>query len=84
MRELLRQAIAAEQALCSGKIVGVAGGACGGDTLFHEVCAELGIPTRMHLALPRERYCVTSVQHGGPDWSSGTTSSARGSAPRGS
>jgi hypothetical protein len=67
-RELLRQAIAAEQALCSGKIVGVAGGACGGDTLFHEVCAELGIPTRMHLALPRERYCVTSVQHGGPDW----------------
>jgi len=68
VRELLRQAIAAEKALCGGKIVGVAGGACGGDTLFHEVCAELGVPTRMHLALPRERYCVTSVQHGGPDW----------------
>ena len=67
-REMLRQAIAAEQALSSGKIVGVAGGACGGDTLFHEVCAELGIPTRLHLALPRERYCVTSVQQGGPDW----------------
>ncbi len=65
---MLRQAIAAEQALSSGKIVGVAGGACGGDTLFHEVCAELGIPTRLHLALPRERYCVTSVQQGGPEW----------------
>ena len=52
----------------AGKIVGVAGGACGGDMLFHEVCAELGIPTRLHLALPRERFCVTSVQQGGPDW----------------
>ncbi len=68
VRAMLREAIAAEQALCSGKIVGVAGGACGGDTLFHEVCAELGIPTRLLLALPKERYCVTSVQHGGPDW----------------
>jgi tetratricopeptide (TPR) repeat protein len=67
-REMLREAIAAEQALVEGSIVGIAGGACGGDTLFHEVCAELGIPTRMLLALPRERYCVTSVQQGGPDW----------------
>ena len=67
-REMLREAIAAEQALCSGTIIGVAGGACGGDTLFHEVCFELGIPTRLLLALPRERYCVTSVQQGGPDW----------------
>lgn len=67
-REMLRQAIVAEQGLCCGKIVGVAGGACGGDILFHEACAELGIPTRLHLALPRERYCVASVQQGGPDW----------------
>ena len=67
-REMLRKAIASEQALSTGKIVGVAGGACGGDTLFHEVCAELGVPTRLLLALPREHYCVTSVQQGGPDW----------------
>ena len=67
-REMLRQAIAAEQALTTGKLVGLAGGACGGEMLFHEVCAELGIPTRLHLALPRERFCVTSVQQGGPDW----------------
>ena len=67
-REMLHRAIAAEQALTAGKIVGVAGGACGGEVLFHEVCADLGIPTRLHLALPRERYCVTSVQQGGPDW----------------
>jgi tetratricopeptide (TPR) repeat protein len=67
-REMLSQAIAAEQALSNGKIVGLGGGACGGDILFHEACAELGIPTQLHLALPRERYCVTSVQRGGPDW----------------
>ena len=67
-RQMMREAIAAEQALVNGSIVGVAGGACGGDTLFHEVCAELGVPTRMLLALPRERYCVTSVQQGGPEW----------------
>jgi tetratricopeptide (TPR) repeat protein len=67
-RQMMREAITAEQALAGGSIVGVAGGACGGDTLFHEVCAELDIPTRMFLALPRERYCVTSVQQGGPEW----------------
>jgi tetratricopeptide (TPR) repeat protein len=67
-REMLRDAIVAEQALAGGKMVGVCGGACGGDILFHEVCAELGIPTRLYLALPRERFCVTSVQYAGPDW----------------
>jgi hypothetical protein len=67
-REMLRNAIVAEQALTDGKIIGVCGGACGGDILFHEVCAELGIPTRLYLALPREQFCVTSVQHAGPDW----------------
>ncbi|TMH32229.1 MAG: hypothetical protein E6H66_14435 [Betaproteobacteria bacterium] len=68
VREMLREAIVAEQALSNGKIIGVCGGACGGDILFHEVCAELGIPTRLYLALPREHFCVTSVQHAGPDW----------------
>jgi len=66
-REMLRDAISAEQALSDGRIIGVCGGACGGDLLFHEVCAEVGIPTRLYLALPRERFCVTSVQHAGPD-----------------
>jgi len=67
-RAMMKEAIAAEQALTTGKLIGVAGGACGGDTLFHETCAELGIPTRLFLALPKERYCVTSVQQGGPQW----------------
>lgn len=67
-REMIRAAVAAEQHLETGKIIGIAGGACGGDMLFHEVCAELGIETRLYLALPRETFCSESVQHAGPDW----------------
>jgi hypothetical protein len=58
----------AERKLGERSIVGVGGGACGGDILFHEVCAELQIPTQLYLALPRERFCVASVEHGGPEW----------------
>jgi hypothetical protein len=53
-------------------ILAIAGGACGGDLLFHEVCEELSpdcrIETRLHLALPREQFVATSVQHAGPGW----------------
>jgi hypothetical protein len=47
---------------------GIAGGACGGDILFHEVCAELGIPTQMLLALPRDQFLVESVAFAGISW----------------
>jgi hypothetical protein len=47
---------------------GVAGGACGGDILFHEVCHELGIPSELYLALPREQFIKNSVSFAGPDW----------------
>lgn len=67
-REMIRQAVQAERDLESGQIVGIAGGACGGDILFHEACAEIGIETRLFLALPREDFCRESVAHGGPDW----------------
>jgi hypothetical protein len=49
-------------------VFGIAGGACGSDILFHEVCASLGIPTRLFLALPIRPFQVASVQRGGPDW----------------
>jgi hypothetical protein len=48
--------------------VGIAAGASGGDLLFHEVCAELGIPTRLCLALPVEEFIAKSVEPGGADW----------------
>lgn len=66
-RQAIRKAIEEEQAL--GPIAhGIAGGASGGDLLFHEVCAELGVPTRLFLTLPREEYIVESVQSAGPKW----------------
>ena len=45
-----------------------AGGASGGDILFHEVCAELSVPTTLWLALPPDRYVMESVAPAGPDW----------------
>jgi len=52
----------------TGPVKGIAGGACGGDILFHEVCAELGIATELFLALPREKFVVESVEFAGPQW----------------
>ncbi|NNE76402.1 MAG: hypothetical protein HKN31_04950 [Pricia sp.] len=48
--------------------VGIAGGACGGDLLFYEVCKEFEIPTKMDLALPPDQYIVESVQFAGSSW----------------
>ncbi|MFZ5509355.1 MAG: tetratricopeptide repeat-containing protein [Pseudomonadota bacterium] len=67
-RAMIRKAVEDERALEAGRIVGIAGGASGGDILFHEVCAELGIDTRLYLALPPPLFCARSVQHAGPDW----------------
>ncbi len=67
-RELIASALREEMKLEGGVSLGIAGGACGGDILFHEVCLELGIPTQLFLALPRPDFQVKSVQHGGPKW----------------
>lgn len=67
-RQMILASVLAERELESGAMLGIAGGACGGDILFHEVCAELGIETRLFLGLPREAFCRESVQHAGPDW----------------
>lgn len=48
-----------------GRLLGVAGAACGGDILFHEVCKELGIETMVCLALPPDQYIAESVL---PEW----------------
>ena len=67
-RAMIEQALRAEMAEEGGVSLGLAGGACGGDILFHEVCASLGIPTRLFLALPQDKFQVASVQRGGPNW----------------
>jgi hypothetical protein len=67
--ELIGAAVAAEKELAGDRpIEGIAGGASGGDILFHEACAEHGIPTGLLLALPRDQFAVESVQDAGPDW----------------
>jgi hypothetical protein len=67
-RALIETALREEISVPDGVSLGIAGGACGGDILFHETCAMLGIPTRLFLALPADRFQVESVQHGGPGW----------------
>jgi hypothetical protein len=66
-RRAIGEAVMAERA-AGPPLRGVAGGASGGDILFHETCAELGIPTRLLLALPPEQYAAESVRPGGPPW----------------
>lgn len=52
----------------AGVAAAYAGGASGGDILFQEVCAELGIETRLYLAVQPEIYVTTSVNKAGPGW----------------
>ena len=48
--------------------VGIAASASGGDILFHEICAELAIPTDMRLVLPPEQFVNLSVVKAGVEW----------------
>ena len=67
-RDAIRDAVLKERDLAGGAVFGMAGGASGGDLLFHEVCAELSIPTRLYLALPPDRFVAASVSSAGPQW----------------
>jgi tetratricopeptide (TPR) repeat protein len=67
-RQKLKDAIEAEMKLGGGVSFGIAGGASGGDIIFHEVCFELGIPTHLYLAMPTGLYVNASVRKAGPDW----------------
>ncbi|MFA7616710.1 MAG: hypothetical protein WCY16_09050 [Weeksellaceae bacterium] len=49
-------------------IFGVAGGASGGDIIFHEQCRKLDIKTGLFLPLPVEEYKKRSVADSGGDW----------------
>jgi hypothetical protein len=67
-REAIRAAIAQEKDLASGPILGIAGGANGGDILFLEVCDDLGIKTEMLLALPENQFIEASVDNEDKSW----------------
>ena len=69
IREKIKQAVKTEITnIHTHKIIGIAGGACGGDILFHEVCHELGIRTELYLAIPPEQFVAESVQFAGSNW----------------
>lgn len=44
------------------RVLGLAGGANGGDLLFHEVCAEQGIATELYLLMPDAPFIAASVR----------------------
>ena len=67
-RAMIRETVEAEMRITDSELLGLAGAACGGDILFHEVCRELGIPTRIYLVLPKSDYVKSSVAGGGPGW----------------
>jgi hypothetical protein len=67
-RAMIFEAVRTEKAKAKGAVFGIAGGACGGDILFHEICEALEIPSQMYLVLPKNDYIKVSVADGGPDW----------------
>lgn len=68
VKAVIKEIVLEEKSKIEGSLLGLAGGACGGDILFQEVCEELGITSELYLALPREQFIVESVQSAGPEW----------------
>jgi hypothetical protein len=67
-RAMIKEKVTEVKEKATGKLFGISGGASGGDILFHEVCAELDIPSQMYLVLPKNDYIKASVFDGGSDW----------------
>ncbi|MEP7111562.1 MAG: tetratricopeptide repeat-containing protein, partial [Ferruginibacter sp.] len=68
-QKIIEKIAEVSQVLDEGTVIlGIAGGACGGDILFHETCRELKIKTQLFLAMPREDFLKASVSFAGPDW----------------
>ena len=68
VKEKIRETIAQEISVNGNNTTGIAGGACGADIIFHEVCQEMGIPCKLFLALPREQFIIASVAFAGHSW----------------
>jgi hypothetical protein len=67
-RDAIRSALEEQSKSSKGPVLGVAGGANGGDLLFLEVCDELGIATEMLLTLPEEQFIKESVESDDKSW----------------
>ena len=67
-KQAIRSSLEKEKQRYQSQITGIAGGASGGDILFHELCAEMAISSVVYLALPNEEYKKTSVSVAGKEW----------------
>ena len=67
-RAMIRAGVTQLLSTFSDSALGIASGASGGDILFHEVCRELHVPTRILLALPENLFIEHSVSPAGPEW----------------
>jgi hypothetical protein len=68
-RQMIEAVVDRERALAgTGRVIGLAGGASGGDIIFLELCAEKGIETELFLAGPRDAFVAASVQDAGHEW----------------
>jgi hypothetical protein len=67
-KEAIRKAVLELKEKYDTGLQGIAGGACGGDILFHEVCEELDIHSEVYLALPPDQFAEQSVAFAGPSW----------------
>ena len=68
-KELIVAAVHDEMAAyLTDQFSAVASGANGGDILFLETCAEIGIPAQMCLAKTRDAFVDASVIDGGQEW----------------
>jgi hypothetical protein len=65
---MILTAVSAIKEKTTGELLGISGGASGGDILFHEVCQKLDIPTQMYLVLPKNEYIRASVADSGHNW----------------
>lgn len=67
-KDAIRTVLEQEQEKHGKILFGMAAAANGSDLLFHEVCDELEIKTRLYLALPRDEYIGEYVAPAGADW----------------
>jgi tetratricopeptide (TPR) repeat protein len=67
-RRMIAEAVRQERETAGSEVVGIAGGASGGDILFHEICAEQNIKTQLYIVGSRDAFVTASVQDGGARW----------------
>ncbi len=64
IRQAVEGIVSGEPGVC----LAIAGGASGGDLLFHQACAQAGVPSLLRLTLPTGLFIAKSVAPAGPDW----------------